>query len=128
MDRIDVAVDGHPWLVAVPVAAGVLPRARGLLASPPSALLLRTRSVHGFWLRRPVRVVCLDPAGVVLDVAILRRRRIVWVPGTRWVLELPVEVTPPPTGAVLTWGDQRGEPVGDGRSTGPVLNPDRQPR
>jgi hypothetical protein len=74
------------------------------------ALLLATRSVHGFWVGEPLWVVALDADLVVTHLRVLRRRRIVTVGKARWILELPMARLPPPVGLRLTWRPESGEP------------------
>lgn len=69
----------------------------------------------------------MDRDGSVLAVDVLDRRRVVWVPSTRWVLELPLAVEPPPSGSVLTWDPRGGESGGHDRPPRPLLDPDRKP-
>lgn len=70
----------------------------------PHPLLLRTSSVHGFFLRQPLRIVALDRDLTVVAVGLLSRRRLAWVPGARWILELPLDHPPPRVGDRLEFG------------------------
>jgi hypothetical protein len=77
-------------------------RLRGLIARPPdTAMLIRTRSVHGLGMTRPCRILALDARCRVLAVSVLRPGRMVSVRGASWMLELPMSIPPPPIGAVL---------------------------
>jgi hypothetical protein len=74
----------------VRLATGVAARWQGLRGrAGTGALLLHTRSVHGFGLRRPLTVVTIDPAGTVTGRSRLAPRRVLVFPAVRWVLELP---------------------------------------
>lgn len=79
----------------------------GLMGGEPRPLLVPTASVHGFWLPAPLRVVGIDHNRVVIQVRLLRRRRIVWVPGARWVLELPMSHGSPKAGDPLVFEETR---------------------
>lgn len=78
----------HCHLAATPAQ-----RWRGIGAVPPGVgVLLAGRSVHGFGLDRPLRVVGLDPRGTVVAVRRLNPRRIVFVARAVYLLELPEPV------------------------------------
>lgn len=84
------------------VARSFHQRWRGLKALPPgSALLLRTRSVHGFGMRHPFLAVALDDRLQVITSRVVRPDHIAWFPGARLVLEMSAGTEPPPHGAVL---------------------------
>lgn len=93
----------------------------------PRPILLQTSSVHGFWLREPVWLVGLDHRSVVTDVRLLPRRRLAWLRGNRWILELPREVPLPAVGERLVFHPDGGEADRRGRNPLPVRNADRQP-
>lgn len=113
-------------LEGVSVAGGFGQRWRGLMARRPAPLLIPTRSVHGFWLRRPLRAVGLDGERTVIASRILRPRRIVFLAGARWVLELPTEIPPPEVGDVLTFSTEPGEADLHARTALPVRHPHRK--
>jgi hypothetical protein len=48
----------------------------------------------------------------------LRPRRVIWMRGVDAILELPMDVQPPPLGLYLSWFDAR--------QTDPVRDPDRE--
>ena len=48
-----------------------------------------------------LRVVGVDQGGRVIGTRVLSPRRLVAMPRSRWVLELPIEAEPPPIGAQL---------------------------
>jgi uncharacterized membrane protein (UPF0127 family) len=74
---------------------GLRPRAQG------RGLLLATRSVHGWGMREPLRVVSLDAAGRVRRVAVLPPGRLFVDPGARWIVELPMSRSAPAEGMTL---------------------------
>jgi len=99
-------------------AAGFLDRWRGLRPSPKDwGLLLKSSSVHSFGMRCDLWVCGLQGMRVV-EVRRLRPRRIVWLRGADAILELPIDVEPPPVGLDLSWLDAR--------PTDPLRHPDRQ--
>jgi hypothetical protein len=72
------------------VAASPSQRLQGIGAVPPGGgLLLAGRSVHGFGLDRPLRVVGLDERGTVVAVRLLDPGRLVVLARARYLLELP---------------------------------------
>lgn len=79
---------------------------RGLMMRTPRPLLILTTSVHGFWLRSPLIAVGIDRSGLVVEVRLLRRRRIVTIPEAAWILELPVTSRPPAVGERLTFDQE----------------------
>lgn len=101
MERL--ILSGEDWSYGPVVAArGFIQRWRGLRHSPPDAsLLLRTRSVHSFGMKRPFLAVGLYRDGTVAASRLVPPRRLVYFPGCHWVLELPAEADPPPRGTVL---------------------------
>ena len=119
--------DGWRWN-DVEVASRRRSRLRGLIGRAPRPLLIQTCTVHGFWLRSPIRIVGIGPDGVVVDVRLLERRRVAWMRGARWILELPVELAWPREGARLTFRAGGGEPDIDAGPSVSVRHSDRQPR
>jgi hypothetical protein len=96
---VDVHLEG---VGVVEQAQGFWSRWRGLRGSPPgSSLLLRTRSVHGFGMDRPLLAVGLDSEWRVVGSTILRPNRVAVFRGARWVLELPADTPPPVPGTML---------------------------
>ncbi len=87
------------------LAAGVAARWRGLRGrrsrGREPALLLRTRSVHGFGLRDRLEIVMIDRAGAVTGVGCLDPRRVLVFPAATWVLELPAGHPVPAVGERL---------------------------
>lgn len=74
----------------VTVAATARARRRGLRPRPRGRrLLLRTRSVHGFGMAEELAVVGIGRDERVGAVRVLRPGRMVTIPGSRWILELP---------------------------------------
>ncbi len=68
---------------------------------PGAPLLIQASSVHGWGLKQTFRAIGLDADLVVLGHAVVRPWRLVWFPGSAYVLELPIGLQPPPTGAQL---------------------------
>jgi hypothetical protein len=67
--------------------------------------------VHGFGMHESLRVVGIDAGGRVTTSGILTPRRVLWLPGSRWMLELPIEWDMPPHGARLRpWLARRTTP------------------
>lgn len=93
----------------------------------PRPILLRTSSVHGFWLREPLWLVGLDDHRLVTEVRLLSRRRLIWLRGTHWILELPQDTPLPFVGDRLVFHPDDGEADRRGRSPLRVRNADRQP-
>lgn len=102
-------------------------RWRGLMGRSPRPVLLRTSSVHGFWLRESVWLVGLDDHRIVTEVRLLPRRRLAWLRGTRWILELPRHTSLPTVGDRLAFHPDDGEADCRGRTPLRVRNADRQP-
>jgi hypothetical protein len=65
------------------------------------ALLIPTRSVHGFGLRSPVLAVGISTSMTVTSVRLLGRGRILYFPGARFVVELPHDAEAPRVGSVV---------------------------
>jgi hypothetical protein len=77
-------------------------RRRGLRPRPLGrGLLLASRSVHGWGMKEPLRVVSLDAAGRVRRVAFLAPGRVFCDAGARWIIELPVSRPAPQVGMML---------------------------
>ncbi|MFQ5517513.1 MAG: hypothetical protein ACE5E8_08045 [Acidimicrobiia bacterium] len=96
-------VDG-PGFGPAPVQAALGMRRRfgGIKTMPRGwSLLLRARSVHGFGLRLPVNVARLDETGLVLEVRLLQRRRMLWWRRPQLLLEVAPGLSPPAQGARL---------------------------
>jgi hypothetical protein len=74
----------------VRLATGAAARWQGLRGrAETGALLLHTRSVHGFGLRHPLTIVTVDAAGIVTGRSRLAPHRVLVFPALCWVLELP---------------------------------------
>ena len=77
-------------------------RWRGLKGMPEgSAILMKTRSVHGFGVKAPFRAVGLTSTFEVVKTREVKPWRVVNFTGCRYVLELPIDVEPPLTGETL---------------------------
>lgn len=101
MDRVTLVTEG--WASdGVFAASSFLERWRGVKGLPDgSRLLLTARSVHGFGLKSPLLVAAIGGDMRVSDVEILRPGRVLSYPRARFILEMPLEGTPPPVGSVL---------------------------
>lgn len=83
-------------------ARSFVDRWRGLRGQEPGAsMIFGTSTVHAFGLREPFWAVGLTGRGIVSEVKLVRPRRIVMFRNCRYVMELPLGVTPPPVGARL---------------------------
>ena len=90
------------WGLPVRIALDRRSRIRGLRPEANAGgLVLRTRSVHGFGMRRSLGVLALDDQGRVHAATRLRPRRIVTIRAARWIVELPADHPPPERGAEL---------------------------
>lgn len=118
---------GGYCLPHVEVAGTWLQRWRGLMGRSPRPVLLRTSMVHGFWLRQPVWLVGLDDHRLVTEVRLLPRRRLAWLRGSRWIMELPGDAPLPTVGDRLAFHPDDGEADLHGRTPLPVRDADRQP-
>jgi hypothetical protein len=63
--------------------------------------LLKTRSVHGFGLDAPLQIAAIDSHMEVYSLRRLRPGRVLFFPGARFVLELPLGADPPRLGSRL---------------------------
>lgn len=94
------------WSRRVHVASGFRQRLTGLVGSDEDqAMLIPTRSVHGFGMRRSLVVVGIDRHHRVLGSRVLRPNRIVTFLTARYVLEMPPGCPVPPTGTKLSFHD-----------------------
>jgi len=100
---LSAAETGQPWASGpVLVATGYRQRLLGLRPWPTGfGLLLAGAAVHGHGMAETVRVIGIDATGTVLD-----RRA-----GAAFVVELPLHIAPPPSGAMLV--------IAPWRATGP---------
>ena len=82
------------------VASSFADRLLGIRREGTDGLLIQCSSVHGFGIRDPLRVVHLNGDGTVVhqDILVTGRRSI--ARGV-WILELPIGVRGPATGARL---------------------------
>lgn len=96
-----VIVFGAGWRSPpLSVAVSFVDRLIGLRQSRHTGLLVRTSSVHARGLDLPLRIVHLDDTGRVVGQDLLTPGRRVAAIGT-WMLELPLRVPGPDTGATL---------------------------
>ncbi|MEA2009184.1 MAG: hypothetical protein U9N78_00600 [Actinomycetota bacterium] len=85
----------------VTVALSFTDRLLGVRRRETDGLLIRSASVHGHGIRGPLRIIHLDRDGTVVhqDILMTGRRT---AARAIWVLELPIGVPGPETGARLT--------------------------
>jgi hypothetical protein len=119
--------NGQRWN-DVEVASTFRSRLRGLIGRDAHPLLIRTCTVHGFWLRAPIRIVGIGRDGIVVGVRLLGRRRVAWLRRARWILELPAELDWPREGARLTFLAGGGESDIHAGPSVSLRHSDRQPR
>lgn len=98
-----VSLTGDGWTAhGVLRARSFRERWRGVKSIPEDAgLLLQTRSVHGFGMHTPLRVVAVTPRMRVYAVRRLLPRRVMFFLRARFVLELPLEADAPLIGSRL---------------------------
>ncbi|GMQ85385.1 MAG: hypothetical protein BMS9Abin07_0951 [Acidimicrobiia bacterium] len=90
------------WVAdGVVVATSFGGRLTGIRNPDAAGVLLHTGSVHGWGIRSPLRLVYLSRSGEVIGGGLLAPRRIARS-RSYWVLELPLSIPAPPTGARLT--------------------------
>ncbi|MGH8945293.1 MAG: hypothetical protein ACRDVL_04015 [Acidimicrobiia bacterium] len=100
MESISVVADG--WAAhEVGRALTFWDRWRGLKGHRHPALLIRTRSVHGFGLRSPLLAVGISARMEVTSVRRLRPGHVVHFPGAKFVLELPPGSEAPRVGSTV---------------------------
>lgn len=85
----------------VPVARTFRERWRGLKRPGVESLLLETRSVHGFGMRKSFQAIGLTESLRVSDARIVRPSSVAFFAGCRYVLEIPATSTPPSIGTTL---------------------------
>lgn len=95
-----VQVKGPGFETTVGLAAGFMARLRGLGAAS-GGVILPTRSVHTFWMRRAIGVAALDASLRVLETKVVPPRRVMTTAGARWYLELPPPLRLPEVGSRL---------------------------
>ncbi|HSG80255.1 MAG TPA: hypothetical protein VLD62_11790 [Acidimicrobiia bacterium] len=103
-ERISLDDPSKPGWAAPPVArlCGARLRLRGIRAVPRGwGVLLRTRSIHTFGMRKPLGVVALDGDLVVRRSRAVPPRRVVVDLGASWILEIPDGHPLPAVGASL---------------------------
>lgn len=101
MRLLELAGDGWRY-TPVLWAESRYERWRGLRGrSDEIALLLATCSVHGLGLSRSFQAIGLTAGGVVSRVRTVDPGRVALLRGCRYILELPLEVTPPRVGTRL---------------------------
>lgn len=65
-------------------------------------MVFSARSIHTVGMREPLSVVAIDRMGRVLWVRTVGAGRLVFALCARWIVELPLDWTPPPVGAVVS--------------------------
>ena len=103
MDVVELR-ESDGTVIEVNLAVSFADRLLGLRrVDPDSALLLRTRSVHGFGMTRPFLAIGMDGKGRVVGSTVVKPWRMVWFRRCRWVLEMPEWHSPPAVGETLEW-------------------------
>jgi uncharacterized membrane protein (UPF0127 family) len=88
MEQVGLSSSG--WEMSGLLARTFLDRLLGVRRAPPgSALVIRARSVHGFGMRQPLRVIGLDADMRVVSTRTLRPNRVMVIPSARILVELP---------------------------------------
>jgi hypothetical protein len=101
MRRLEVTGEGWRY-TPVLWAESRYERWRGLRGRPDeAALLIATCSVHGLGLSRPFRAIGLTDGGLVQRIRTVDPGRVALLRGCRYILELPLDVTPPRVGTRL---------------------------
>lgn len=102
-----VRLSGEGWShQPVARAEGFADRLWGLhKLEPGSTLLLETSSIHSIGLGRAFRAVALSDEYVVMDVRTVSPWRAMFFRDCRYVMELPLDVEPPPPGTRLEVSD-----------------------
>jgi hypothetical protein len=84
--RVDLSADG--WtLQGVRVLTTPVERYIGIGSRGGSPVMLLTRSIHTFTIRRSLSIIVADCSGVVLNVSVVPPRRIIGFRTQRWVIE-----------------------------------------
>ena len=86
------------------------------------SVLLLTRSIHTFSMKKPISIIVLDLGGTVVRTAIVRPGRIAWFGALRWVIETGDGVALPSPGTEIVASTIRG----NARNTDPLRNADRE--
>lgn len=99
----EVRLSGGDWShQPVLRARGFVDRWWGLRSQGPGAsMLLETSSVHAFGMKRPFWAVGLTEGYAVAEVRMMMPRRVATFHGCTYVVELPLDVSPPPIGTKL---------------------------
>ncbi len=91
-----VRVSTPDWEVEAMMASGFADRLLGIFRAPPDVpVLLSTRSVHTFGLRRPITVVGIDSGMRVVGTRTVGPNRVVLMPRARFFLEMPSNTAGP---------------------------------
>jgi hypothetical protein len=98
---VEATVATAGWSRRVLVADTFITRWRGLRHSPDRALLIGTRSIHGFGMDRPLLAVALDADMRVIGSRVLAPNRIIAMSGARHWLELGIDDEPPRPGSIV---------------------------
>ncbi len=97
------------------------------MARKPRPMMLSTSMVHGFWLRQTLWLVGIDSRLAVTEIRLLRRRRLAWLRGATWILEIPHGGSLPAVGERLAFYPDDGEADHHARTSLPVRHTHRQP-
>ena len=84
--EVDLRADG--WSIdTVRILGSRSERYFGIGPRGDGPVMLLTRSIHTFSMKRPISVIVADSGGTVLRAGIMRPRRMIWFAAARWVVE-----------------------------------------
>ena len=111
------------WSIgSVKVLASRVERYIGIGPKADRSVLLLTRSVHTFTMKKPISIIVLDLGGTVVRTGVLHPRRVAWFRTLRWVIETGVGVALPPPGTEIVASTIRG----NAWNTDPLRDTDRE--
>ena len=88
---VDLSADG--WSIdGVKVLVSRAERYIGIGSMADRSVLLLTRSIHTFGMKKTISIVVLDVSGTVVQTGVVHPSRIVWFPGLRWVIETKADL------------------------------------
>ncbi|MCL1601294.1 MAG: hypothetical protein M3112_07140 [Actinomycetia bacterium] len=118
-----VHIRADDWSIGnVTVLASRAERYIGIGPMADRSVLLLTRSVHTFSMKKPISIIVLDLAGTVVRAGVVHPRRIEWFHALRWVVETRNGVALPRPGTEVVASTIRG----NARNTDPLRDTDRE--
>jgi hypothetical protein len=101
-ERGEVDLSADDWSIdGVKVLTSRAERYIGIGSMSDRSVLLLTRSIHTFGMKKTISIVVLDVSGTVVQTGVVHPSRIVWFPGLRWVIETGTGATLPPPGTEI---------------------------